>query len=260
MQKKYYWIDDGTLDKLVLSSPCVDFPRSTRVNIFHVGLMVDLNRAKSTINWDIFGERPIVYCSLGTQVHKDTDRAVTFFSKLISVFSSRSDVSLIVSMSAELRHRLSHGLTRNIHLMEDAPQLDMLKRCEFMITHGGLGSVKECIRLAVPMLVFPLNPKVDQAGNAARVHYHKIGLRGDMNQSARAISDLVEAMLTDQSFKRNIVRMQRTIIDEEKQDLFFRYLLRRIPSLSSLLEVGNDGVTDTLVNAGCANSERRTEA
>jgi UDP:flavonoid glycosyltransferase YjiC (YdhE family) len=45
-----------------------------------------------------------------------------------------------------------------------------------MITHGGLGSVKECIALGVPMNVYPL--KDDQQGNGARVVHHRLGRAG----------------------------------------------------------------------------------
>src|SRR5258706_14217271 len=69
-----------------------------------------------------------------------------------------------------------------------------------MITHGGLGSIKECILFGVPMMVFPLGR--DQPRNAARVVYHRLGLRADIrNVSTDIIQSLIDRVDRDPSFK-----------------------------------------------------------
>jgi zeaxanthin glucosyltransferase len=47
-----------------------------------------------------------------------------------------------------------------------------------VINHGGMNTIYECIMAEKPMIVFPLSLKTDQNGNAARVVFHEIGVRG----------------------------------------------------------------------------------
>ena len=47
-----------------------------------------------------------------------------------------------------------------------------------MVTHGGMNSIVECIYRQVPMLAYPLNRCWDQPGNAARIVFHGLGMRG----------------------------------------------------------------------------------
>lgn len=72
----------------------------------------------------------------------------------------------------------------NVFLFNQVPQLDLLRNCDMMITHGGLTSIKECIQQNVPMLVYPINRKFDQNGNAARVYFHNLGLRGNISSDS----------------------------------------------------------------------------
>jgi UDP:flavonoid glycosyltransferase YjiC (YdhE family) len=92
----------------------------------------------------------------------------------------RSLRALVVSGGEDLGPAPPH-----VGIVERAPQLEILRRASLMITHGGLGSVKECAALGVPMLVFPL--KDDQPGNAARVEARGLGrvLRGPVLDEVR---------------------------------------------------------------------------
>jgi len=62
----------------------------------------------------------------------------------------------------------------NVILYAHAPIFDLLRTVDVMITHGGLGTLKECFEFEVPMVVCPC--KWDQFGNAARVKTLGIGV------------------------------------------------------------------------------------
>ncbi len=62
--------------------------------------------------------------------------------------------------------------------------MELLSRADLFITHSGLNSIKESIFYAVPMLVFPIEFKTDHPGNAARIVYHVLGLRGDARKDS----------------------------------------------------------------------------
>jgi len=55
--------------------------------------------------------------------------------------------------------------------------------------------------LKVPMLVFPLNPNLDQKGNAARVVYRKVGLRGNLNkESPKSIELKIDQLINNKNY------------------------------------------------------------
>lgn len=61
----------------------------------------------------------------------------------------------------------------NFHFYRSVPQRLLLSRASALITHGGLGSIKEAIIAGVPMVVLP--SLYDQPFNAMRVRYHRLG-------------------------------------------------------------------------------------
>jgi len=87
-----------------------------------------------------------------------------------------------------------------------------------MITHGGLGAVKECIYFAVPMIVFP--GKWDQPYHAARVAHHGIGVRGNSHgATVREIHRLIDGVAGNAQFKQRIEAMSRTFRDIENSGI-----------------------------------------
>lgn len=84
-----------------------------------------------------------------------------------------------------------------------------------MITHGGLGTVKECIHQQVPMIVIPL--QYDQPINAARVEHHQLGI--SLPFEGLAITKLKEVMLQtihDPQIKEALRTMKHKFVGKEK--------------------------------------------
>ena len=84
---------------------------------------------------------------------------------------------------------------RNTNIFEFLPQLDILQFSDLMITHGGLSSVKECMDAKVKMLVVPINTKIDQPGNAARVEANGLGKRVFLDTKSSKIEDKIKLLL-----------------------------------------------------------------
>jgi UDP:flavonoid glycosyltransferase YjiC (YdhE family) len=107
---------------------------------------------------------------------------------------------LVLATGSHLRPEEIGNVPANVVVLQRAPQITILKRASAMITHGGLGSVKECVAHGVPMLVFPLD--VDQPGNAARVAHHGLGLVGGdvAKTSSRALLRMLDRVLREPQF------------------------------------------------------------
>jgi UDP:flavonoid glycosyltransferase YjiC (YdhE family) len=112
-------------------------------------------------------------------------------------------------------------------LVRSAPQLDLLKRASVMITHGGTGSLRECIFFGVPMIA--LAHMRDQVGNAARVAYHGLGVRENPRKvTAGQLALDIDRLLTDEAMRGRVRAMQQEFrrVEAERPSLAIveRYL------------------------------------
>jgi UDP:flavonoid glycosyltransferase YjiC (YdhE family) len=187
--------------ELVLCPESFDFPRPPRADRIYVESL-DLARKEPEFPWDeIAPDKPLVYCALGSQRYRPTE-VPALFRRLARVFRSRADWQMCLALGP---HAWPSDLPcpPNVLLVERAPQLALLRRAQVMITHGGLGSVKECVMLGVPMLGVPLD--IDQPGNVARVVHHGVGLAADVSQTtAEELAWALHRLIHEQSFRDRI--------------------------------------------------------
>lgn len=193
------------LPQIVLWNAEFDFPRQSQnlIDKYYVGDLIDLSRREQQI--EVADDKPIIYCALGTRFKVRNDQKTLFQKKLISVFRSMNQYRFVMAVGDSFEFE-STGLSPNIQVIRNAPQISVLKKASLMITHGGGNSIKECIRLGVPMLCYPHDN--DQFGNSARVVYHKIGLRGNMHESENAILEKIQMSITSDLFRVNILRFK----------------------------------------------------
>ncbi len=198
--------------EIVLCPQAFDFPRPARPDRHYVE-SIDLTRSEPEFAWGgLSPDKPLVYCALGSQRYRAGD-VPAFFRRLISVFRGHPEWQLLLAVG---QHCAADELEplRNVAVLERAPQLAVLRRARLMITHAGLGSVKECIMNAVPMLGVPLD--VDQPGNVARIVHHGLGLSADVRESSeRALSLLIARLLDEPSFRENARAMQARFVRDE---------------------------------------------
>lgn len=193
----------------------------------HVEASCDLNRKETAaFPWDRIDEsKKLVYCALGSQSHwshEGADLAAKqrniqkFLQAVISALSDRTDCQLVMAMGICLRPEDFHSVPANAVLVNEAPQLAVLKKADLAITHGGLNSVKECIFFGVPMLVFPVTK--EQAANAARIVFNKIGVAANIKTaSAESIRSLLAKVQSDPGFKDRAVAMMETFHKAERE-------------------------------------------
>ena len=119
-----------------------------------------------------------------------------------------------MSLGAHLRAEDFHSVPANALLVNEVPQLEILKRSSLAITHGGFNTVKECIFFGVPMLVFPV--RGDQLGNAARVAFHRLGLAANIETaSVESISSLMDKMERDTEVRTRVGAMREVFLKRE---------------------------------------------
>jgi zeaxanthin glucosyltransferase len=148
----------------------------------------------------------LIYCSLGSQTHLQPGISCRFFRMAIDEIGTRTDIELIVSTGRGLDPQGLSPLPGNVRVTDWLSPPEVLKHADLMITHGGLGSVKECIAAGVPMIVVPMMR--DQFSAAERVVHYGLGLRADVETlNGSDLSKLINRITANSSFRSRVREM-----------------------------------------------------
>jgi UDP:flavonoid glycosyltransferase YjiC (YdhE family) len=104
----------------------------------------------------------------------------------------------------------------NVVIVSEAPQVELLKRASLMVSHGGVTGLKESAFMGVPMLLIPIH--YDEFGNAARVVYHGLGARLQLEKvSAFELGRLIDRVLKDSSYSVRAKLMSERLVKLEHE-------------------------------------------
>lgn len=207
----------ASVPEYILAPPEFDFPRLLATNQRYVGPYVDLERKDFRYDhcyeqqMKVFLEqrtagRPLVYCAFGSLPWQYA--GVRDFVMRLIRSASGARWNLVLALGQSLAPQVRCAETGNCLVFGAVPQLQILKSCDLMITHGGMNSIKECIMCGVPLLVYPGAVDLDQEGNAARVVYHGIGMRGHLRTaSSESIRAKVDALLANQRYQHKVQQL-----------------------------------------------------
>ena len=229
-----YGFSFRSIPELILSPPEFDFRRKFKPNQYLVGPIMhyqrDSNHSDSrclkvldTINSvkaNSNNKIAFIYCSLGTNTFKELELVNKFFQKIRHLCFTNKDICVMLSVGKHYDTNLLGNIPTNLFVFTTVPQMEILKHCDIMITHGGMNTLTECIINEIPMLVFPLVKIWDQPGNAARVVYHGLGLKGTIKgDSVTRIQSKINDILNNyQLFKDKLSLMHgRFNLDYKKE-------------------------------------------
>lgn len=119
--------------------------------------------------------RKVVYCCFGTLPVNNYKMREYVLPHLFELAQNNREILVVICMPFQKMVDLPNILT-----ITQLPQPHFLQYVDLMVGHGGLGSIKDCIRAQVPMLICPTNSRYDQVGNAWRVQAHGVGLVSDV--------------------------------------------------------------------------------
>lgn len=164
---------------------------------------------RALLQQEIATGKACVYCSIGTVQPEHAGPTQEFIKRLIASIHDKPIVLLLSLASLAAKFATEYGGNEQVYIFDTVPQLDVLSYASLFITHGGINSIKESINAGVPMLVYPVDSILDPPGNAVRVAYHGLGLRGDMQHDTAAdIAQNIQTMLTDTRYKQTIHALQ----------------------------------------------------
>jgi zeaxanthin glucosyltransferase len=186
---------------------CLDFPRSVLPrNFYYAGPFLDqAARPSVEFPWNRLDGRPVVYASLGTA--RSSEPAIF---RLISEACDGLNVQLVISLGGRRDPKMFDGLPGQPLVVRDAPQLELLKKAEIVITHGGLNTALETLMEGKPMVVIP--KAFDQPAVAARLAWLRVAeVLPPRTLSARQIHSSLVKLLYDPSYREGARDVQARI-------------------------------------------------
>ena len=120
--------------------------------------------------WERLTGEPLVYASMGTILNGHVD----VFRTIVSAVAKNKNLQLVLSIGDQLDPKQIGQSPNNAIIVQQAPQLELLKRATVCITHAGLNTVLESLAQGVPQLAIPIT--YDQPGVAARIAHKKTGV------------------------------------------------------------------------------------
>ncbi len=167
---------------------CLDLPRSKLpANFFYTGPFVDESgRAFVEFPWYRLDGRPLVYASLGT-----TRKSGAAIFHRIAEACCGLDLQLVISLGGRRDPATFSDLPGNPLVVGNAPQLELLKRAEMVISHAGPNTVLETLMHGKPLLALPM--ALDQPAVATRLV--ALGVAEVLSAENRSTEQLRAALL-----------------------------------------------------------------
>jgi UDP:flavonoid glycosyltransferase YjiC (YdhE family) len=157
--------------------------------------------------------KKLIYCSFGTYYLGSDKTLFHFVERLVNVVEKLDATLLIISVNNLVSQTiLSKMRCNSTFFFTRVLQMEVLKNSDLFITHGGMGSIKESVEYEVPMIVYPLDPIYDQNGNAFKVEFHGIGLRGNFDKETDlGLENKIKEVFKNDFFKDKIKAFSRNI-------------------------------------------------
>lgn len=207
------------LPEIVFCPKEFEFPEvPDRPDLHYLEPSVDFERQDPPFPWErLDPDKPLIFLSLGTLgvyiLAQESRRMLQLLMDALALHPEWQGVISIGEQTTEDRFKVP----KNVVVCQNLPQLAILKRCVLSVNHGGLNTIKESVMHKLPMVILPLFN--DQPGNAARVEFHKLGVRAnpfDRRLTPEKLAGLMVEALTNPTYKANVERFSRLFYEREK--------------------------------------------
>jgi len=156
--------------------------------------------------WDQLTGEPIVYASMGTVQNGNAQ----IFRTIADAVSKHKGLQLVLAIGNVLRREQIGPVPNNAIVVNNAPQLELLKKASVCITHAGFNTVLEALSQGVPQIAIPVTN--DQPGVAARIADKKTGKATSLDAlDVSNLSTLLDEVLNNPIYRDNSRAIQKAI-------------------------------------------------
>ena len=198
----YYHIFDffacvGELNIVFNSKTYQPFVNKLQGDFRFVGPSIPKKRDTVEMDFSFLENKQLIYVSLGTIHNQD----LGFYKNVMTAFS-HDDVKVIMSVGKQTNISELGKIPDNFTVENFVPQLEVLKRTDVFISHGGMNSLNEAMYFDVPTIVIP--QQIEQAFNGRRLSDLGVAkLLKSGKPAAKEIKNAVDEVLSNKSYKKN---------------------------------------------------------
>jgi len=153
--------------------------------------------------------KPLLYTSLGSLFNHWPE----FYHMLFPAVKDL-DINVLCSIGKTIRPEDLGDIPSNVTLMPFTPQLEVLARADYFITHAGTGSVMEAMYFGVPCICLP--QMEEQMFTARRLQElggaETVLLRNEVNQETLRMA--IRNLINSPEIKTNAAKLSREIRKE----------------------------------------------
>ncbi len=160
--------------------------------------------------------KKLLFASLGSQAVSYGAVCRSFFRKMLMVMEHEcmKNVHLVLCIGPDIPAKDTGTDTENVSIVTWISQLDVLEKADLAITHGGLGTLKECIYHGVPVIVIPVAR--DQPANAERILKRGLGeVLNIYNFSIEGLREKIQRVMASETIRNNVDNMKRIFREKE---------------------------------------------
>jgi MGT family glycosyltransferase len=162
---------------------------------------------KETVHfpYEALDGRPLIYIAFGTIFNN----AAAFYEKCLQAFGG-TEFQIVMSIGSTVAVETLGNLPDNFIVSQYVPQLEMLKRADAFVTHGGANSIHESLCFEVPTVVLPQS--FDQFMGAIAVEKAGTGIfMREPDIGADELAEAVRSVLQDPKYRDNCREINRSL-------------------------------------------------
>lgn len=174
-----------------------------------VGPSINPQIREGDFPFDVLGQQPVVYISMGTIHNRQTE----FYHQCFKAFADYP-AQFVLSVGKHTDIKALGAIPSNFIVRPTVPQLEVLQHADAFITHGGMNSVHEGLYYGVPLILFP--HQIEQLFNARSVEAQGAGIViGDRLARGRlTVSELrhsLDTVLSEPRYREAAREVQKTL-------------------------------------------------
>jgi len=200
------FLNEGDLNIVFLGTAAQPMPKLLNERFKLVGASIPEGRdppMELPVGWG--STHPLVYVSLGTVHNLKHD----FYLQCLEAFGDLP-CKVIMSVGKHVDVASLGRIPANFMVRNRVPQLEVLKRAQVFVSHGGMNSINESTYFGVPLVMVP--QQLEQAFNARRIRRQGAGLMLKSNKlTPKTLRNAVQTILADGRYKENANRLSRDI-------------------------------------------------
>lgn len=146
----------------------------------------------------------VIYISLGTIFNDD----INFYKICFKIFKN-SDYQVFMSIGSDIKRSDLGKIPKNFYVKKYLPQLQILKKADLFLTHGGMNSINESLYYGVPMIIFP--QMLEQKANAYRIEELGAGIVYKSKLTESVYKKYLNIILNNDTYRNNAIKLGKNL-------------------------------------------------